>query len=211
MSNARTPHTPADGVAEASVLDTRLIGENFREFRHYSVALKHDDGSEARLSRDLVHAGHVVGVLAVDLARDEVVLIRQFRLAAHLRTGRGDLVEIIAGFIDPGESAADAARRECHEEIGVRPTALRELFTFMPSPGILDEHATVFLAAVDAAQVPERAGAAHETEHTRPLRVAIDDAIAALAQGQIQNGYLILALQWLALNRHHLAALLAQT
>jgi ADP-ribose pyrophosphatase len=211
MSESGISEPPRDGVAEASVADIRLIGKSFCEFKSYSVTLKHDDGSQAHLSRDLVHVGHVVGVLAVDLARDEVVLIRQFRLAAHLRSGRGDLVEIVAGYVDSEESPAEAAIRECIEEIGVRPTALRELFSLMPSPGVLDERATIFVAAVDASEVPERAGATHEIEHTRPLRVAIDDAIAALEPGQLQSGYLVLALQWLALNRHRVAALLAQT
>lgn len=208
MSEISAPKPPADDVADAEILATRVLARNFRELKAYSVALRHDDGTQARFSRDIVHAGQVVGVLAVDLAHDEVVLIRQFRLVAHLRTGRGDLVEIIAGFIDSGESAADAAVRECHEEIGVRPKALRELFAFMPSPGILDEHATMFVAAVDATQVPERAGAADEIEHTRPIRVKIGDAIAMLGHGEVQNGYLLLALQWLALNRGRLKELL---
>jgi ADP-ribose pyrophosphatase len=39
---------------------------------------------------------------------------------------------------------------------------------------------------------------------TRPLRVPIDAALAALAEGTMRNGVLIMALQWLALNRARL-------
>ena len=53
----------------------------------------------------------------------------------------------------------------------------------MPAPGILDEYATLFLATVDASQVPARAGASSEAEHTRPIRITIDAALAALARG----------------------------
>jgi ADP-ribose pyrophosphatase len=149
----------------------------------------------------------VIGVIAVDPGRGEIVLIRQFRLAAHLATGNGELVEIVAGRVDANETPAEAARRECLEEIGVAPTRLVELFSFFPTPGLTDELATIFLAVVDASAVPERAGAAAEAEETRPLRVDIDHAIAALAQGRISNGLLIIALQWLALNRERLTVL----
>ena len=41
-----------------------------------------------------------------------------------------------------------------------------------------------FLGVVDASKVPERAGAAHEQEDTRPLRVPIGRALEALAAGR---------------------------
>ena len=152
--------------------------------------------------------GRVVGVVPIDPERGEIVLIRQFRLAAHLACGKGELVEIVAGRVEGNENVADAACRECLEEIGVAPMRLVELFSCFPTPGLTDELVTVFLAVVDASAVPERAGAAAEAEDTRPLRVDIDHAIAALAEGKISNGLLIIALQWLALNRKRLPAAL---
>jgi len=67
----------------------------------------------------------------------------------------------------------------------------------------------MFLGIVDSTRVPERAGAADESEDTRPLCVDIDVALAALADGRLHNGYLIMALQWLALNRHRIGAFAA--
>jgi ADP-ribose pyrophosphatase len=57
--------------------------------------------------------------------------------------------------------------------------------------------------------VPERAGAAHEKEATRPMRLPIDTALAALERKIMRNGFLLMALQWLALNRHRLDAIVA--
>jgi len=99
--------------------------------------------------------------------------------------------------------------RECVEEIGVRPRALYRMFEFLPAPGSIDEYATMFLGLVDAAGIPERAGAAHEKEATRPMRVTIEAAIAALEDGAMRNGFLILALQWLSLHRDRLDAILS--
>src|SRR5205807_6454775 len=99
---------------------------------------------------------------------------------AQLASGRGDLIEIVAGHVEGNERLAQAARRECIEEIGVAPAALVELFTFLPTPGASDEQITLFLGIVDASNVPERAGSPAEREETRPMRVAIDRALAAL-------------------------------
>ena len=124
--------------------------------------------------------------------------------------GLGDLVEIPAGYVDRDETPDDAMRRECEEEIGIAPRGLREICTFMPAPGILDEYATIYIAAVDASKAPTRAGASYEIEQTRPIRVRIDDALDALGRGAIHNGYLIIALQWIALNRDRLPELLRE-
>ena len=132
------------------------------------------------------------------------MLIRQFRVAAHLATGAGELVEIVAGHVEVGETPAEAAARECIEDIGVRPEALYEILDFIPVPGSSDEHGFLFLGLVDASRVPDRAGADDENEATRPMRVAIDVALAALERRTMRNGFLIIALQWLAMHRDRL-------
>lgn len=124
---------------------------------------------------------------------------------SHLAIDKGDLLELPAGRVERDEELIAAARRECHEEIGVAPQRLVPIFSIMPSPGLSDEHMTFFLAMVDAAQVPERAGAAHEQEDIRPIRVPIDRALQALASGGMHYGAAVLGLQWLALNRARLA------
>src|SRR5690606_18214694 len=140
---------------------------------------------------------------------DEIVLLRQFRMAAHLASGRGDLIEIVAGRVEAGEQPVVAARRECAEEIGVAPGKIVELFTYFPTPGLTDEQVTVFLGAVDASQIREGAVATVDGEQLYLMRVPIDTALGALGSGVMHNGLLLTALQWLALNRERLAALLS--
>jgi ADP-ribose pyrophosphatase len=191
----------ADLAVEVAVSAPELLGKGFGEYQRFRCTLPGDDLKGDPRTHDLLRYGRIVAVLPVDLARDEVVLIRQFRLPAHFAVGKGDMVEIVAGHVEPHERLAEAAHRECLEEIGVAPSALAELFTYVPTPGASDEAVTLFLGLVDASQVPERAGAAAEREETIPLRVSIDAALAALGEGAMHNGLLVLALQWLALNR----------
>jgi ADP-ribose pyrophosphatase len=196
----------ADRAADVTVDQPELLAKGFRDYRRYRLTLAGDDGAPRRQTRDVIHGGKVIAVLPVDLARDEIVLIRQFRLPAHLGNGRGDLIEIVAGRVETGEALDATARRECAEEIGVTPTAIAELFTYFTTPGLTDEQVTVFLAAIDASQVPSRTEMGGEMIGT--LRVPIEAALGALARNTIHNGPAIMALQWLALNRARLRGLL---
>lgn len=198
----------ADRRADVTLSAPKLLAKGYRDYRRYHVALTGADGAPVAEQRDVIAGGKVVVLLPLDLARNEIVLIRQFRLAAHLANGKGELVEIVAGRVEPGETLEQAARRECMEEIRVAPSALAALFTYLTSPGITDEEVTVFVAAVDAAQVPPRVVNPVERERIETLRVPIDAALAGLAEGRMRSGPLVIALQWLALNRTRVAALL---
>lgn len=198
-------HDLADRPADVTVSAPELLAKGYRTYQRFTLALRRGDKRVAQ-ERDVLRGGKVVAVLPVDVTRQEVVLIHQFRLPAHLADGKGDLIEIVAGGIEAGEQPVDAARRECVEEIDVAPKALVELFSFFTTPGLTDEEVVVFLAAVDAAKVPPRT--AHGDEYIEILRVSFDDAIVALDDNTMRNGPLLIALQWLALNRARLPSLL---
>ncbi|HEX9071200.1 MAG TPA: NUDIX hydrolase, partial [Pseudolabrys sp.] len=146
----------ADLPADILLSRPQLLAKAYRDYHRYNVTLK-DNDSPVVQERDVLIAGKVVVVIPIDVARQEIVLIRQFRLPAHLANGRGDLVEFVAGRVEAGESLIEAARRECTEEIGIVPEKLVEIFTFLSTPGITDEEVTIFVAAVDAAKVREGA------------------------------------------------------
>lgn len=202
----------ADGIADRPLAvdlsaPRSLCDEGFRPYERYSVTLPLPDGETLTQRRDILRGGRVAGVLPIDLVRERVVLLRQFRLTAHLATGNGDMIEIVAGRVDGGESEADAARRECNEEIGVAPEALVRLYSVLPTPGLTDELVTSFVGFVDSSRVVIHGGLASETEHIETLVVSIDAALDALRDGRILNALTVSALQWLALNRERLRAL----
>jgi ADP-ribose diphosphatase len=193
----------ADRAAEVVLSPPELIGRGFRNYLRHRATVAGDDGP-VELTRDVLRVGKVAAVLPLDLARDQIVLIRQFRLPAHLANGRGELVELVAGHVEQGETNLDAARRECIEEIGVAPDRLIELLAYLPTPGLCDEEITVYLGLIDAGKVPARAGAAAEHEFTRPFAVPVDAVLAALERGTFRSSPLVVALQWLALHRNRL-------
>lgn len=93
-----------------------------------------------KATRDVVtHNGSVV--LLPVLADGRILLVRQYRHAA-----RQFLWELVAGRVDPGESAQNAARRELREETGYTAQRYRKLFDAFPTPGFVSETMAVYLA-----------------------------------------------------------------
>ncbi len=201
---AKPPSGPiADGPADVTVSAPDILAKGFRPFSRFRFAFAGQ--KDKPQTRDLLCSGASVAVLPVDVTRSEVVLLQQFRLAAHLANGNGSLFEIVAGHVEGDDSPLETARRECFEEIGYAPDPLIELFTYLTTPGLCDEQITVFLGVVDVSRIPERAGLTSEHEETFMVRVPIASALAAVANGSVRSGPLVTALQWLALNRERLA------
>lgn len=67
------------------------------------MTIRPQDGPPVSQERDVLIAGKVVVVMPIDVARQKIVLIRQFRLPAHIANGRGDLVEFVAGRVELNE------------------------------------------------------------------------------------------------------------
>ena len=96
------------------------------------------DGRHA--TRDIVRPPDAVAVVPIDDA-GRIHLVRQYRPAI-----RRAIYEIPAGIIDPGERPATTARRECEEEIGLRPRHLFKLTTFYSAVGFSTGSIQLFLA-----------------------------------------------------------------
>jgi ADP-ribose pyrophosphatase len=190
-----------DRAGPVATMPPLAVGIGYRRYERHRFT----QGSLERC-HDVLRGGRAVAVITVDMTRDRVVLIRQFRIAAHLATGRGELIEIVAGRVDPGESSEAAARRECHEEIGVLPRTLTPLFGVLSSPGLTDEYVTFYLADVDSTAVAAHGGVASEHEDIETLIVSFDTLATALAKGRISNALAVVGLQWLLINRARLAA-----
>ena len=197
----------ADLSADVFLSRPQMLAKAYRDYHRYNVTLQDKDGPVVQ-ERDVLIAGKVIVVIPIDAARQEIVLIRQFRLPAHLANGRGDLVEFVAGRVEAGKSLMEAARRECKEEIGVEPGKVVELFTFLSTPGVTDEEITIFLAAVDAVTVHEGPLTTPDGERLFVQRVSIDAAVSALDRHMMRGSPMIIGLQWLALNRENIAGLL---
>ncbi|MDQ6951822.1 MAG: NUDIX domain-containing protein [Mariprofundales bacterium] len=167
-------------------------------FTLQELELSHDrfGGGQLRIKRELFERGDAVGVLLYDSAIDTVLLLEQFRIGPVARGDTPWLIEIVAGIIDDGESAAEAARREALEEAGYLPQQLHTLGQrWYPSPGACSERITLFAAEVDSSQPQGKGGGvAEEAEDIRRRWVPRHEALAMVADGRINSALPMLAL-----------------
>ena len=139
------------------------------------VRLPH--GREVRM--DVVrHPGSVVLVPIPE--SDRVILVRQYRYAVDRW-----LWELPAGSLEPGEDALTAARRECHEEIGLLPGAIEEIGRFYPTPGFCDEQ-MIFFRLTSLAE-PAAAAAHDEDESIEVKTFSLAEARQLVRQGEIRD------------------------
>jgi ADP-ribose pyrophosphatase len=163
-------------------------------------------GWSAELEREIFERGRTVGILLYDPDRDEVVLVEQFRLAAHLAGLAAWVLEIVAGIVDKeGESEVELARRESREEAGLEligePIFIHCL---MPSTGGCTEVVDLFAGRVDASKADGIHGLADEHEDIKVVVLGFAQAMEQVRADAIKNGPTLLALYWLAAERERL-------
>lgn len=191
---------------------TERVFDGFRPLDVLTV--RHDPlvrERNARVRRELVRGGRCAVVIPYDPARDEIVVIRQFRIGAALATANAAPLELPAGGIDEDEDPAEAAARELFEETGLRAKAVSHCFTMLSTPGLTDEAALVFLAIVDTYNLERMGGKADEDEDILPVRAPADALVEAVDAGRVENGFLVACTHWFARHGRARARLLADT
>ncbi len=203
----------ADQPLDVSVVSRERLKDGFRSFDAVTVTHESLDGTQriGPLRRELLSTGSVVVVIPYDPALDRIVVIRQFRIGAALKTANAAAIELPAGVCDDGEAPEETAPRELFEETGLRARAVEKLFTMLPSPGLTDEYAFVYLAIVDASRLETAAGLAAEHEDIRPIAAPADALIEAVDAGRVENGFVIACAHWFARHGRARAAALAAT
>lgn len=136
-----------------------------------------------RTSREVVRHGGAVGVLA-RLPDSDFVLVRQFRKALEC-----ELLEIVAGGLEKGETPEACAVRETREETGYGTASLSKLGAVALAPGYSSEQLHLFFAVLaEAGQVcPD------EDEHVQAVRFAEAAIDGMIGRNEIKDAKTIAA------------------
>ena len=164
------------------------LSHNWVKLDRYTISYTRRDGTEETLVREVHDHGHGASVLPYDARRGTVLLVRQFRLPAHLAEGGdGFIIEACAGLLD-GDDPAACARREAEEELGVRISGLRHMASTYATPGCVTERIALFLADYTLeARIGEGGGHAHEGEDIEVLEMTFDDMRRMVKDGRISD------------------------
>ncbi|RPD99233.1 ADP-ribose diphosphatase [Candidatus Pantoea deserta] len=151
--------------------------------------------------REVFERGHAAVLLPYDPLRDEVVLIEQIRIPAFDVSATPWLLEMVAGIIEPNESAEDVVRREAVEEAGLTVGRVKPVLNYLASPGGTSERLSILVGEVDASLAQGCHGLEEENEDILVHVVSREQAYRWVEEGIIDNAASVIALQWLAL--HH--------
>ena|SRR3990167_10376042 len=179
----------------------------FRLVRRHIRHLKFDQTWSDEFAREILERPSAVAVLPYDPILDQVVLIEQFRPGAMTNSQSPWMIETVAGIYSPEDNPDDVARREANEEAGLELLDIYKIVEYFVSPGGSDEYLTLYCGRVDATNAGGIYGLAEENEDIRAFALPLDEAIELLREGKIKTAPVIVALQWLQLNREWLQQL----
>ena len=202
-------------IEQFSQQDLELVAEDLAYdgfFKLKNIKIRQrlfQGGWSETYERELCIRGDAVGVLLYDPDESRFALVEQLRVGVIGRRQSPWLLELVAGMLDKdGEDKQDLARRETYEESGLEIKALEPVIEYFCSPGGSTEFFTLFCGQVDLADVKGGIfGVDHEHENIRLHILPVEDVIAFLNNGQINNAMTIIALQWFLLNRDRLDTL----
>jgi 8-oxo-dGTP pyrophosphatase MutT (NUDIX family) len=179
-----TPTPSFQRVAEAEVFRSRIFSVG-------QAALLDPNGEP--FERFIVHHPGAVAIIAVDANR-RVTLVRQYRAAVDRM-----VLEAPAGTCDvDGEAREATARRELAEEAGLLARSMDVLMGTFNTPGISDQHTTIFLATGLSPCPAEPSGV--EEGFMTIETIALDDVESLVADGTLVDETTVLGLL-LARNR----------
>ena len=173
-----------------ALMNTSLVHDG--RVVHLSIdTVRFPDGSVGDL--ELVRHRGAAAVLPVLGGRSDadpdILLLRQYRYAAG-----GEIWEVPAGIIEPGESWEECARRELEEEAGVTAGELVALTTIHTTPGFTNEEIHLY-AAFDLAPGTARAD---EDEFLQVVRLPLSEALRMVRSGEISDGKSLVAILYAA-------------
>lgn len=167
------------------------------------VSIRMADGRIMR--REVVEHGKATAVLAYDAERRMAMLVRQLRAPVYVTSGEDTLLEVIAGMLDDGTDAPTTVRREAMEEAGLRLGALEYIADAWPSPGMLTERLTLFLAPYRAEdRVGAGGGLADEHEEIEVVEMPLKDLARLVDEGRIFDMKSLVLIQTLRLRKPEL-------
>jgi nudix-type nucleoside diphosphatase (YffH/AdpP family) len=156
------------------------------------------------VQREVLERGPAAAVLPFDPDRRTVILVRQFRAPVLHAGGPARLLEAIAGVLD-GDGPEECARREAHEEAGLRLSALEKVAAAYPAPGSSTELIHLFLAAYGPAdRIGAGGGLAEEHEDIEVVEMPAADLWRLLQEGGIGDLKTLALVQALGLRRPEL-------
>lgn len=129
----------------------------------------------------LVRDNHIQGS---PYGNEEYLFVEQYRAPF-----RENIIELMAGVVDPGETPEEAAHRELAEELGYKANMMEFLGTIYSSPGWTNEKIHLFYAS----NLTPTLARADPGEYITPVKLSRLSLLARIRNGKFQDPKIITA------------------
>ena len=184
---------------KARILSRAPLHQGFLRVYEYEFDVEKHGGGVARISREVMERGNSVAVLGHDPNRHEVVLGNEFRPGVLVAGDYPYRDNLIAGVIDEGETALEAAVREMREETGL---ILSNPLLVHPgayvSSGGTSEKISIVYGTVETALAGGVHGKRQEEEDILSVVLPAKVFIDRVRSGEINDLKTLVAGYWLA-------------
>jgi ADP-ribose pyrophosphatase len=178
------------------------LHEGFLRVYRYETEVERQQGGVRRLSWEVMERGNAFAVPGHDPMRNEVVLANEFRPGALAAGDYPYRDNLVAGKIEDGETALEAAVREMQEEAGLvlsDPVLIHS--SAYVSPGGTSEKISLVYGIVDTRSAGGVHGSAAEHEDILSVVVPSKLFIERVRTGDIDDLKTLVAGYWFA-KRH---------
>ena len=179
------------------IVEEKLLSDHWYTLKTTAFDLLRSNGQWQRQHRETYDRGNGATILLYNRAQKTVILTRQFRFPTYVNGNpSGLMVEACAGLLDQDDPVT-CIRRETEEETGFRIGAVKKVFEAYMSPGSVTEKIYFFVGEYQARdKVSNGGGHAHEGEDIEVLELGLEEALAQISCGQIQDAKTIMLLQY---------------
>ena len=195
------PSLSPSSIEHVQILEERVLSDDWYVLKKTKFKYRRRDGRWQELVRETYNRGNGAVLLLFNVARDAVVLTRQFRFPAYVNgCPSGLLIEACAGLLD-GEDPMACICREAEEETGYIIREPRKVFEVYMSPGSVTEKLHFYVAEYeDRDRATAGGGDSTEGEDIEVLEMPLVNALQMIQTGAIQDGKTIMLLQHAALH-----------
>lgn len=185
------------------ILGEERIYRGFFKVDKYRLNIEYfEGGTSGEIIREcLGKGGYVASALAYDPKKRQIILIEQFRIGAMVAGINPWQLELVAGFVEQGETAESTIKRELEEEIGASQAKITRICEYFGSPGGSAGRIVLFFAEVDSDKIAEFTGLHEEGEDIKVHKFSYEEVFASINNPQnphcrIDNANTLMAVQY---------------
>lgn len=182
-------------MSKIEITSEERVFDNY--FKVDKAEVKHvlENGDVLKYSRMKLTRPDAVAAIILNVDTEKVILVKQFRYPIANREPE-NIIEIVAGKMDEGETPEQSMCREIMEEVGykIEESDLTRKKSVYISPGYSTEIIHIFVVRVnDSMKVANGGGVETEQENLEIVEMGVGEFMLACREGRVTDAKTIIS------------------